>query len=302
MSADLLTAMSTRNADAIAEWLQGIAAREPKMEALELRHCSIDERTRPIQRWEVGQPVEPEQIRLYADEVAQAVTDDCAGLRGPQRYLLSVLRAGVGIVATKPIREGADQNWQLGDPLDTEPVSDRGLAAQAMRHLEIQSRLTMAAMGGMFAALRAENARLQARQDHSEKRDFSRMLATEKLLSEAHQRKLAEAREEANLKDRRRAVDGAVTLAATIANKIAGKEVMPTPHDPAQLQFRALVASWSREQLEQMRFVCTPAQYAVFLDSWEAEIKRREAEEKKENEHLLPDGTDGADKPKGESP
>ena len=94
------------------------------------------------------------QLDELVTDLSERVFEDALGLGGLQRYVISAY-SGERAVTRLPLRRGntaeAERGPAPGDPIDSEPPSEKGLLSQTMRHLEISERTHATAIANIFA-------------------------------------------------------------------------------------------------------------------------------------------------------
>jgi hypothetical protein len=206
------------------------------------------------------------------DELAAAIADrifeDAIGLGGMQRYIVTACTADRA-TARLTVRENADASGVgrlPGDPVDSEPPTEKGLLTQTMRHLEISERTHATVVANIFAMqfrmLREKDERIE----HLEARHWETVIAAEQLVSDHHRRELENKAADQKAEAMREILGTVLQLAPTAVNKLAGKAVLPEKTSPALVGLRALVGSFKAEQLEALKFVLSPAQLETFTE------------------------------------
>jgi hypothetical protein len=216
------------------------------------------------------------------DELAAALADrvfeDAIGLGGVQRYIVTAYGLDK-VIGRLTLRENADASGagrQPGDPIDSEPATERGLLTQTMRHLEISERTHATVVANIFAMqsrmLREKDERIA----HLEERHWETVIAAEQLVSDHHRRQLENRAADQKAEAMREVLGTFLQLAPTAVNKLAGRAVLPEKTSPALVGLRALVGTLKAEQLEAFKFVLTPAQLETFTEIVGSEVADEE--------------------------
>jgi hypothetical protein len=231
-------------------------------------------------RGDEGGPFEHSDGAL--DELAAAIADrvleDAIGLGGVQRYV--VIAYGLDkVIGRLTLRENADASGAgrlPGDPLDSEPPTEKGLLTQTMRHLEISERTHATVVANIFAMQTRMLHEKDERIAHLEERHWETVIAAEQLVSDHHRRQLENRAADQKAEAMREVLGTFLQLAPTAVNKLAGRRVLPEKTSPALVGLRALVGTLKPEQLEALKFVLTPAQLENFSEIVTSEVAEEE--------------------------
>ena len=217
-------------------------------------------------------------IDELASTIGDRVLEDAIGLGGMQRYIVSAYGQDK-VIGRLTLRENADAsgaNRLPGDPIDSEPPTERGLLTQTMRHLEISERTHATVVANIFAMqskmLREKDERIA----HLEERHWETVIAAEQLVSDHHRRQLENRAADQKAEAMREVLGSFLQLAPIAVNKLAGRALLPEKTSPALVGLRALVGTMKPEQLEALKFVLTPAQLETFTDVVGAEVADEE--------------------------
>src|SRR5215471_13745736 len=213
-----------------------------------------------------------------AAQIADRVFEDAIGLGGVQRYI--VIAYGVDkVIGRLTLRENADASGAgrlPGDPLDSEPPTEKGLLTQTMRHLEISERTHATVVANIFAMQTRMLHEKDERIAHLEERHWETVIAAEQLVSDHHRRQLENRAADQKAEAMREVLGTFLQLAPTAVNKLAGRAVLPEKTSPALVGLRALVGTLKAEQLEAFKFVLTPAQLETFTEIVGSEVADEE--------------------------
>lgn len=217
-------------------------------------------------------------IDELATEIAERVFEDAVGLGGVQRYVISAY-SGERAVTRLPLRENAEASRggpAPGDPIDSEPPTEKGLLSQTMRHLEISERTHATAIANIFAMQTRMLREKDERISHLENHHWETVVAAEQLVSDHHRRQLENRAADQKAEAMREVLGTFLQLAPTAVNKMAGRKLLPEKTSPALVGLRALVGTMKPEQLEALKFVLTPAQLETFAEIVGAEVADEE--------------------------
>lgn len=261
----------------LRKWLVRTVEREP-IDRFVIRHDTGSE-IATIRADEGGTFERTErQIDELATELSERVFEDAIGLGGLQRYIIAAY-SGDRAVTRLPVRENADASRggpAPGDPIDSEPPTEKGLLSQTMRHLEISERTHATAIANIFAMQTRMLREKDERIGHLEERHWDTVVAAEQLVSDHHRRELENRAADQKAEAMREVLGTFLQLAPTAANKMAGRALLPEKTSPALVGLRAFVGTMKAEQLEALKFVLTPAQLETFTEIVGSEVADEE--------------------------
>jgi hypothetical protein len=259
--------------DRIHGWVSRALAEEP-IERLVIRHdtgADVATLRGPFDQSE-------DRVAELASTLADRIFEDAIGLGGVQRYIVTAYAAD-RVVTRLTVRENADASGAgrlPGDPVDSEPPTERGLLTQTMRHLEISERTHATVVANTFAMqskmLREKDERIA----HLEARHWETVIAAEQLVSDHHRRELENKAADQKAEATREILGTVLQLMPTAVNKLAGKPLLPEKTSPALVGLRALVGTLKPEQLEALKFVLTPPQLENLTEIVAAEVTEEE--------------------------
>ncbi|HLK89325.1 MAG TPA: hypothetical protein VKZ18_05500 [Polyangia bacterium] len=263
--------------DRLRKWLLRTVEREP-IDRFVIRHDTGAEVA--TVRADDGATFERTERQLdeLVTELSERVFEDAIGLGGLQRYIISAY-SGDRAVTRLPIRQNADASRggpAPGDPLDSEPPTEKGLLSQTMRHLEISERTHATAIANIFAMQTRMLREKDERISHLEERHWETVVAAEQLVSDHHRRQLENRAADQKAEAMREVLGTFLQLAPTAVNKLAGRALLPEKTSPALVGLRALVGTLKAEQLEALKFVLTPAQLETFTEIVGSEVADEE--------------------------
>ena len=151
------------------------------------------------------------------------------------------------------------------DVAPSEPPSEKGLASQAMRHLEAVMRTSVASQHYLFSLFERQVQRLQDKDERSSQSQVDMMLLMQDVLDGAHSRRLKEKKEESSQAIRENALEYLKVAAPIILNRIAGKPILPEKNKSFFL-LASLLENLRPEQQTFLRESLDPAQLAVLSE------------------------------------
>ena len=263
--------------DRIRKWLSRTLEGD-SIDRLLIRHDTGAEVA--TMRGDEGGPFEHSDgaIDELATAIADRVLEDAIGLGIVQRYV--VIAYGLDkVIGRLTLRENADASGAgrlPGDPLDSEPPTEKGLLTQTMRHLEISERTHATVVANIFAMQTRMLHEKDERIAHLEERHWETVIAAEQLVSDHHRRQLENRAADQKAEAMREVLGTFLQLAPTAVNKLAGRRVLPEKTSPALVGLRALVGTLKPEQLEALKFVLSPAQLETFTEIVGSEVADEE--------------------------
>jgi hypothetical protein len=158
----------------------------------------------------------------------------------------------------------------------SEPASDKGMAAQAMRHTEVMMR-QMAVMSGMaLETQRRELARLSEMNERYSQQQIDFLILFQDTMNMATDRRLKERREEANIALKEEGLAKLAALAPVVINRLAGKAILPE-EDQSLMLMSSLLENMSDEQQQQFLSMLNDTQkmtLAEIMHQYEAKKSR----------------------------
>ena len=206
--------------------------------------------------------------------IADRIFEDALGLGGMQRYIVTAYVAD-RTIARLTVRENADSSGAgrlPGDPVDSEPPTERGLLTQTMRHLEISERTHATVVANIFAMQAKMLREKDERISHLESRHWETVIAAEQLVSDHHRRELENKAADQKAEATREILGTVLQLMPTAINKLTGKAILPEKTSPALVGLRALVGTLKSEQLEALKFVLTAPQLETLTEIVASEV------------------------------
>lgn len=105
-------------------------------------HCPVDGPSRTVRGWSLAKLPDEREFNDLVDEVNSEARTDSEQLGGMQRYLVRMIVRGREIGSIS-VRHNHDALWSNAGSTDSEPSSERGIAAQASRFAEAAIRLLL---------------------------------------------------------------------------------------------------------------------------------------------------------------
>jgi len=227
-------------------------------------------------RGDEGGPLEStdERVDELTAALSERVLEDAIGLGGVQRYVITAYGLDK-VIARLTLRENADASGagrQPGDPIDSEPATERGLLTQTMRHLEISERTHATVVANIFAMQTRMLHEKDERIAHLEERHWETVIAAEQLVSDHHRRELENRAADQKAEAAREILGTVLQLMPTAVNKLAGRAILPEKTSPALVGLRALIGTLKPEQLEALKFVLTAPQLETLTEIVTSEV------------------------------
>jgi hypothetical protein len=151
------------------------------------------------------------------------------------------------------------------DVSPSEPPSEKGMAAQAMRHLEAVMRTSTASQGYLFSLLERQVQRLQDKDERSDQQKIDMMLLVQDVIDGAHTRRLAERKEEASQGMKENAIEYLKVAGPILLNRLAGKPLFPEKNK-AHMLMASLLENLRPEQQAFLRDGLDPSQLSVLAE------------------------------------
>jgi hypothetical protein len=224
----------------------------------------------------------PSAVESISNEIAHALQSDADGMgSGVQRYAVyayfekSSHQPGfrkVMMVAGKGPHEQDEGGL-------TERPDTTGLVTQLMRHLEIQNKNSMVAMGYLFATQQKQMDRLLESNESKDRRQFDLMVLLEETMSTQHERKLRMKEVEAGIEFKKKGVEKLEVLFPVVMNKISKTNLYPEKASPAALSAAAFFDSLTPKQVEVFRQTLAPEQLLALTEVVTSVEKARHGEE-----------------------
>lgn len=206
------------------------------------------------------------EVEMIVGKVATAAQQDADGIGGTiQQYCLyAYYKEEPTFVPRKYFRVSPDASYSQDDGR-TEPPTERGLAAQAMRHLEAMTKINVGTQASMYGMLNRTITDQRAQLDAFMRQQTDLFLLVQETLNDGHARRLAERKEEANLAARESMFDYAKIALPVLINRLAGKAVLPE-RERSFMLIASLLESLTPEQQDFFKTSLTPQQLTIFAE------------------------------------
>lgn len=253
----------------ISEWVRNhVVGHKYTCTHLILRHTNLSQSPDgdvkqvriPTDRGLVG------EVELIVGQVAEAAQQDANSIGGTvQQYALyAYYKDDQNYVPRRYFRVAPDTSYSEGAG-PTETPTEKGMAAQAMRHLEAMTRLNVGSQTSLFSMLNNTINKLQAQNDSYAKQQVDLFLLMQATLNESHGRRLAERKEEASLAMREDMLTYLKAAMPVLINRLAGNAVLPEDHRSFMLM-ASLLESLTPEQQEFLKESLQPKQLTVLAE------------------------------------
>lgn len=263
------------------------------------RHLSADGRTKTGDVFQIMVPhneqvvkVDEDELLIMANQIESSVLEDAEGIGGVQRYQILAYHTQASRPVTRfTFRMSAADLDEYEDEF-SEPASTKGQHAQIMRHNEALMRI---AVMGANQALGLQNRTIARQADLIEKMMSQRMEEfelIEELRSNQHERELMTKAEEAKQERYNQLFEKGKVLLPVVANRIAGRKVLPEDTDPMVETLKSLVETLDPGQVSDILPRLRPEQQIALLEFIEA--YQNEHGDKKQLTEGDKGGTNGA--------
>jgi len=249
-----------------------------KCNKVRLTHLSVDKKPQGDVRTfavklDEGAEHEIDPLLLQIADAAQKDCDDLSA--GLQQYAIyAYFPSDTNYVPRKVFRVTPSDIEIERDTVPSEPANEKGLVAQAMRHLEAVMRTTTITNNMIVATMQNENARLATMNEKFSAQQVDFMILLQDLMDRSHSRRLHERSEEANIAMKESALSKVETLLPVIVNRIAGKTILPEQSKSFML-LSGLLEGLSPAQQEQLKSLLDPTQLIVLAEILEDYEKQK---------------------------
>ena len=234
-----------------------------------LRHLSVDRKPQgdvasfPVRFDESNE----EEIQPLINAIVDAAQKDADDLNaGLQSYgLYAVFPQDISYVPRKVIRVAANDSEIERDIMPSEPPTEKGMVAQLMRHNESIMKTAAVSQGYMTQSLQAENRRLSEMVEKFSQQQIDFMVLMQETVDHTHQRRLAEKESEINMALKEGTFANLKAIIPIIANRIAGKPIMPEPSREFMLM-SSLFENMTQEQQTTLLSSLSPSQASVLSE------------------------------------
>jgi len=142
----------------------------------------------------------------------------------------------------------------------SEPANPQGIAAQAMRHVEVMMRQMTVVTATQFQAMQVENKRLSEANERFSQQQIDFVMLFQDTMNMATERRLKERETEAKIAIKEEVLSKLAAIAPVVINRLAGKSIMPEEADPSLMLMSSMLESMSDEQQQQFFSMLTEAQ------------------------------------------
>lgn len=212
----------------------------------------------------VPSDIPEESITSVAEEIFEAGEADASGVGSTQSYVVLAFYGA----DKKPNGRFAFRAQADNDDIDggeiTEPPTPAGQVSQAMRHNESIMRTSSMAMGATFQGLQQMILQQSQTIENLLSDRFNTVELIEALTTAKHERELELLQEARKDETQRQLVEKFSPLVPIVANKIAGKPMLPAA-DPQSLMLSELFKTLKPEQLAAIQNTLTPEQAMIVL-------------------------------------
>lgn len=183
-----------------------------------------------VSMWEVeSHHRHADSANALAEEISMTAESDASGIGGTQRYVLHAYHGE----SEKPtdrltFRVDGDEEGD-SDDFSSEPANAKGVLSQMMRHNEAMMKGTLMGLTSVMTTMQRQMAKQADRLEHMETDRFRTIEVMERLFSQEHQRKLELQKQESRESMTRELMGKLQLFLPVVANKIAGKQLMPAP-------------------------------------------------------------------------
>jgi hypothetical protein len=259
---------TTSHRHRIARWLKPLFRAETAAapDRVVLRHVTINDRQSDVLTLPLdGLQLEEQTAAALGQRFEEAISEDAEGLGGMQRYLLVALE-GERQVARLTLRQHGQAEPVNGEPVDSEPPTDKGLLAQLMRHNEVQAKIFAASMGEIVSSMQETINRQKAAVEQADELRLDALTLVEDLISRRHERELETHKAEDARRMKAELLSRLSVLIPVVANKLTGDTVFPETVKPIVLMLNGLMESLGPDQFEALKRVLTPEQMHVLSE------------------------------------
>lgn len=261
------------------------------------RHLGADARTKTgdvfqimVQNNEKVVTLDDDELEILCNQIEAGVLEDAEGIGGLQKYqLLAYHTKAARPVSRYTFRMSGSELDEYEDGM-TETPTKQGHIAQMMRHNEGIMRIAVMGANQSIGLLNRTVSRQAQQIEKLLDQRMEEFELIENLRSQRHERDLMT--KEADNREQRyqELYEKGSLLIPVIANKIAGRKILPEKLDPMTEMLKSFAETLTPAQVSDMLPRLRPEQQIAFLEFLE---KVKDAEEDKEQKKL-PGGTNGA--------
>jgi hypothetical protein len=253
----------------LRQWVRDqVLAKKFNCRELVLRHVTMDSRPQgDVGHYDVptGDVTPSHDVDTIVGQILDAAQADADSVGGSvQMYALYATFDKSDYTPRKIFRASPQTEFDR-DVAPSEPPTDKGLAGQAMRHMEAVLKTSVASQGYLFSLLERQVQRLQDKDERSDQQKIDMMLLIQDVLDSAHARRLEERKAEASQGMKENALEYLKVAAPIILNRLAGKPVLPEKNKSFMLM-ASLLENLRPEQQAFLRESLDPAQLTVLAE------------------------------------
>ena len=266
------------NKERLKQWLRNQLFSEDKEQGpvckLILRHLGVDNRTSTGNVFQVMIPhnakrvdMDHDELEVLANDIEADSAEDAEGIGGVQKYQLMAFRVKSRLpVGRFTFRMSGSEIDEYDGDGSSEPANQRGHMAQMMRHNEALMRISVMGANQSIGLLNRTVAKQADQIDSLMGERFRTMELLEQLVSKKHERELA-TKESENREERyQQLFEKGNVLLPLIANKIAGRKVLPEHVSPEVSMTRALFETMSQAQMSAILPHLRPEQRLALIE------------------------------------
>jgi hypothetical protein len=253
----------------IQQWIRDqVLGKKFNCKSLTLRHVTMESRPQgDVSHYDVptGDLTPAHDVDVLAGQIMDAAQADADSVGGSvQMYALYAAFKDSDYVPRKIFRVSPQTDFDR-DVSPSEPPTEKGIAAQTMRHLEAVFRTSTASQGYLFSLLERQVQRLQDKDERADQQKIDMMLLIQDVIDGAHSRRLEERKAEASQGMKENALEYLKVAAPIILNRLAGKPVLPEKNKAFMLM-ASLLENLRPEQQAFLRDGLDPAQLTVLAE------------------------------------
>ena len=206
------------------------------------------------------------EVDMIVNKVVDAAQRDANDFQGTiQKYALFAYYADdPNYVPRKIFRVAADDEITR-DLAPSEPPTEKGLAAQAMRHLEAVMKMATMSQTYTTEQLLRRNEKLQDKEERSDQQKIDLMLLFQETTNDFHRRRLDERKADMEQSIKEGVFEQLKVAIPIILNRLAGKPLLPA-QDTSFMMMASFLENLRPEQQAYLRDGLEPAQAAALAE------------------------------------
>lgn len=226
--------------------------------------------------------VDDDELEIMTNQIEASVLEDAEGIGGVQKYqLLSYHTKVARQVCRYTFRQAGPDLDEYEDEL-TENATTKGHMGQMMRHNEALTRI---AVMGANQALNLQNRTISRQAELIENllgKRIEEFELIENLQSQQHERDLATKAEENKQLRYQELFEKGKILLPVLANKIAGRKLLPEESDPMVETLKSFAETLSPAQISDIMPKLKPEQQIALMEFLSAMHDKEDADEQKQ--------------------